>query len=77
MLAIGSWKPIWQPASHRIVDNDQGVDNVMEEAANITFGPTVCEVFAIMLMFFSFIYYLINLCLVYSLTVVNINIDFS
>ncbi|KAJ8364946.1 hypothetical protein SKAU_G00137770 [Synaphobranchus kaupii] len=37
--------------AHGIVDNDQEVNSVMEEAANITFGPAVREVFANMLMF--------------------------
>ncbi|KAJ8348928.1 hypothetical protein SKAU_G00275170 [Synaphobranchus kaupii] len=36
---------------HGIVDNDQEVNSVMEEAANVTFGPAVREVFANMLMF--------------------------
>uniref|UniRef100_A0A8C5G907 ATP-dependent DNA helicase n=1 Tax=Gouania willdenowi TaxID=441366 RepID=A0A8C5G907_GOUWI len=37
--------------AHGIVDNDQEVDSVMEEAANVTFGPALREVFATMLMF--------------------------
>ena len=38
-------------SAHGIVDNDNEVDSVMEEAANVTFGPALCEVFANMLMF--------------------------
>ena len=37
--------------AHGIVDNDNKVDSVIEEAANVTFGPALCEVFAHMLMF--------------------------
>ncbi|XP_028301369.1 uncharacterized protein LOC114462606 [Gouania willdenowi] len=37
--------------AHGIVDNDQEVDSVMEEAASVTFGPALREVFATMLMF--------------------------
>ncbi len=37
--------------AYGIVDNDQEVDSVMEEAANIAFGPAVREVFANMLIF--------------------------
>ena len=37
--------------AHGIVDNDNEVDSVMKEAANVTFGPALREVFANMLMF--------------------------
>ena len=37
--------------AHGNFDNDNEVDSVMEEAANVTFGPALREVFANMLMF--------------------------
>ena len=37
--------------AYGIVDNDNKVDSVMEEAANVTFGPALCVVFANMLVF--------------------------
>ena len=36
---------------HGVVDNEEEVNSVMEEAATVAFGPAVREVFANMLMF--------------------------